>query len=175
MIWHLGFPLVHTAVYIPALSADFSFGGHEHPNVTGVYSAPPCTPPPGARLRRVLRLGVAKCSPAEAAKIIAELGREYPGDGYHLLTRNCNHFTDAVLRRLLRRGLPRWCNRAAALGRAFPCLIPEEWTPGPEVKGRLVDEDEWCDERTGMLGVPGARTDVEGRPLPPSETVTLEE
>ncbi|KAF2151221.1 DUF862-domain-containing protein [Myriangium duriaei CBS 260.36] len=154
LLWILGVPLIHTSLYIPAHNLEYAFGGHNVPRLTGVYSTAPLSAPPGSHHRRTLRLGSASCSAAEASHIVNSISADFPGIKYDLLTRNCNHFTDTVLRRLLGRGLPAWCNRAAALGVALPCIVPRDWvrTPGVEtVDGTLVEEEPECDEQTGML------------------------
>ncbi|GAM82088.1 hypothetical protein ANO11243_000670 [Dothideomycetidae sp. 11243] len=161
-LWTLGFPLLHTSLYIPAHNVEYAFGGHAYPRLTGVYSTAPYTAPPGARHRRTLRMGTSACTPAEAAHVVAVLSADFPGTGYDLLTRNCNHFTDALLRKLLGSGLPAWCNRAAAIGVALPCIVPTDWvrTPGVETaEGTLVEEEHEDEERIGMLaGEPEDRT-----------------
>lgn len=41
---------------------------------------------------------------------------------YHLLSKNCNNFTDELCYRLTGRRAPNWINRAAWLGQSLPCL-----------------------------------------------------
>ncbi|XP_009389906.2 deSI-like protein At4g17486 isoform X2 [Musa acuminata AAA Group] len=53
------------------------------------------------------------------------IATEYHGDTYHLISKNCNHFTDDVSKRLTGRPIPRWVNRLAGLGAICNCLLPE--------------------------------------------------
>lgn len=48
------------------------------------------------------------------------------GTSYDLIHRNCNSFSDEFATLLTGRGIPGWCNRAAALGGMMPCLVPQE-------------------------------------------------
>ncbi|XP_017699845.1 deSI-like protein At4g17486 isoform X3 [Phoenix dactylifera] len=50
---------------------------------------------------------------------------DYHGDTYHLISKNCNHFTDDVSLRLTGRPIPGWVNRLARLGTVCNCLLPE--------------------------------------------------
>ncbi|KAF5181151.1 Desi-like protein [Thalictrum thalictroides] len=51
--------------------------------------------------------------------------RRYHGDTYHLIAKNCNHFTDDVCTRLTGKHIPGWVNRLAKLGSFCNCLLPE--------------------------------------------------
>jgi hypothetical protein len=44
------------------------------------------------------------------------MASEYHGDTYHLISKNCNHFTDDVSCRLTGKRVPGWVNRLARLG-----------------------------------------------------------
>lgn len=54
-----------------------------------------------------------------------ELASEYHGDMYHLISKNCNHFTDDASYGLTGRSIPGWVNRLARLGATCNCLLPE--------------------------------------------------
>lgn len=56
--------------------------------------------------------------------IIAELGEKYTGTSYHLMGRNCNHFTAELVNILCNKNVPGWINRLAGLGTTpKKCLI----------------------------------------------------
>lgn len=53
----------------------------------------------------------------EIATAVDTLRREFAGENYHILEKNCNHFSDALCKRLVGKGVPSYINRAAWLGR----------------------------------------------------------
>ncbi|GAA5923103.1 uncharacterized protein JCM15063_003535 [Sporobolomyces koalae] len=61
-----------------------------------------------------------------AWRIIEEMRRdeEWMGTNYDLLKRNCNTFTEELVRRLTGRSPPPWINRAAFIATSFPCIVP---------------------------------------------------
>ncbi|KAF4557004.1 DeSI-like protein [Elsinoe fawcettii] len=152
LLWTLSTPLVHTSLHLPPSRHELAFGGHPHPNITGVYTTPVLSPPPGARHRTTLHLGLSRLQPWELTAAIEEACALFKGTEYNLLTRNCNHFTDHLARRLCGKGLPGWCNRAAAVGVALPCLVPADWVvpPAPQVEVE-GEAGEGVDESTAML------------------------
>ncbi|KAI9780611.1 MAG: hypothetical protein M1816_002807 [Peltula sp. TS41687] len=158
-LWLLGTPLLHSAVVIK--DKEYAYGGHEERGLSGVYWTTPRTEPPGARFRSVILHGLTTQTDDEIEKTIQEVSEEFPGTSYNLLNRNCNHFTNALCRRLTSRSAPRWLNRAASIGVALPCVLPREWVTPPDhetAEGQLVvvlDDDENSsnnnDERSMML------------------------
>ena len=47
--------------------------------------------------RESIVLGTTDFSPDDIRKMLDQLGNEFKGDQYHLLNKNCNHFTQALL------------------------------------------------------------------------------
>lgn len=84
--------------------------------------------PGGARYRESIALGPTALSGQEVEDLVKRLSREYLGDRYHLLYRNCNHFTSELAERLTGSASPGWVNRLAALARLLntvtPCILP---------------------------------------------------
>ena len=68
-----------------------------------------------------------------------DLREEFGPDRYNLIRRNCNHFANALVWRLLRRTIPGYVNRLADFGVCCSCLIPkkflEEAPVGPNAGG----------------------------------------
>ncbi|PPD94428.1 hypothetical protein GOBAR_DD08557 [Gossypium barbadense] len=64
-------------------------------------------------------------SRSEFRLFMEELSQKYRGDTYHLVARNCNHFTDDVCMQLTGKHIPGWVNRLARLGSFCNCLLPE--------------------------------------------------
>lgn len=68
-------------------------------------------------------MGRTELSQLEIDQLMIEMGQRYTGSSYNLLTRNCNHFTEALIQALCAQPIPRWINRMAALGTWVPCFI----------------------------------------------------
>ncbi|KAL8880698.1 MAG: hypothetical protein Q9198_001945, partial [Flavoplaca austrocitrina] len=88
-LWHLGYPLLHTGLVITSLNREYAFGGHFHPNLTGIYYIPPGTEDPSLVTFRLSYLcGYSLLSPKELEALVAQMAKEYMGTDYNLLTNN---------------------------------------------------------------------------------------
>ena len=75
---------------------------------------------PFCRLNESIELGRYSGSHEELEAVISELGAaEWKPGAYHVLRRNCNHFTDTLARRLLGASIPSWVNRSANMASVF--------------------------------------------------------
>jgi hypothetical protein len=117
----IGIGIYHSG--IEAHGAEYAFGAHDYPT-SGVFEVEPrhC---PGFRFRSSLPLGTTDLSPLEFRSFIEKCADEYCGDTYHLIARNCNHFTDDLCQRLMGKPIPGWVNRLARIGYMCNCLLPE--------------------------------------------------
>ncbi|KAG1362382.1 deubiquitinase DESI2 [Cocos nucifera] len=106
--------IFHSAVQVYG-EEEWSFGFCE--NGTGVFGCPPGKNPM-YKYREHILLGETNCSILKVSHILRELSREWPGDSYDLLSKNCNHFCDAFCERLGVPKLPGWVNRFANVGDA---------------------------------------------------------
>jgi hypothetical protein len=93
---------------------EYGFGAHEYPT-SGVFEVEPRSCP-GFIFRRSVLLGSTNMSRSEFRSFMEHLSAEYHGDTYHLIAKNCNHFTDEVCKRLTGKPIPGWINRMARLG-----------------------------------------------------------
>ncbi|KAJ1386469.1 PPPDE putative peptidase domain [Sesbania bispinosa] len=102
---------------------EYGFGAHEYPT-SGVFEVEPrnC---PGFIFRRSILLGTTDMSFSEFRSFIERLSAKYHGDTYHLIAKNCNHFTDEVCQQLTGKPIPAWVNRLARVGSFCNCLLPE--------------------------------------------------
>ncbi|KAG6521229.1 deSI-like protein At4g17486 isoform X1 [Zingiber officinale] len=102
---------------------EYGFGAHDYP-ASGVFEVEPknC---PGFVFRRSVCLGTTDMSHSEFCSFLEGLAGNYHGDTYHLIIKNCNHFTDEVCRSLTGKSIPGWVNRLARLGSFFNCILPE--------------------------------------------------
>ena len=96
---------------------EYGFGAHDYPT-SGVFEVEPrkC---PGFVYRCSITLGYINIHPHQVRAFIEDLASEYRGDTYHLISKNCNHFTDDVSNVLTGRSIPGWVNRLAWLGNYF--------------------------------------------------------
>ncbi|KAL1897874.1 hypothetical protein Sste5346_003726 [Sporothrix stenoceras] len=130
LLWHMGTSLLHSGVVING--REYAYGGHDRRGVTGVYWTKPRTEPPGGTFRCEILQGFTLATTAEIDTIIRSASEEFYGPSYNLLTKNCNHFTAYLCRKLTGRPGPAWLNRAASIGLALPCVVPREWVDPPE-------------------------------------------
>ncbi|KIH86289.1 hypothetical protein SPBR_08599 [Sporothrix brasiliensis 5110] len=171
LLWHMGTSLLHSGVVING--REYAYGGHDRHGITGVYWTSPRHEPPGGTFRCEILQGFTLATPAEIDAIIRSASEAFHGPSYNLLTKNCNHFTAFLCRKLTGRPGPAWLNRAASIGLALPCLVPREWVEPPEfdsADGELLhpgggsngyedsysaygddDDDDAHGERTSML------------------------
>lgn len=94
---------------------EYGFGAHDFP-ASGVFEVEPrkC---PGFVYRCSITLGQTNMSASEFRTFIENMASEYHGDTYHLITKNCNHFTEDLSNRLTGKQIPGWVNRLAKLGK----------------------------------------------------------
>ncbi|XVF49283.1 hypothetical protein PTKIN_Ptkin03bG0256000 [Pterospermum kingtungense] len=102
---------------------EYGFGAHDFP-VSGVFEVEPRSCP-GFIYRCSISLGRINMPFSEFRAFIESVASEYHGDTYHLISKNCNHFTDDLAHRLTGKHIPGWVNRLARLGSLCSCLLPE--------------------------------------------------
>ncbi|KAH1115703.1 hypothetical protein J1N35_009081 [Gossypium stocksii] len=120
-LYWLGLGVFHSGIEV--YGSEYGFGAHECPT-TGVFEVEPRSCP-GFIFRRSVLLGSTDMSRSEFRLFMEELSQKYRGDTYHLVARNCNHFTDDVCMQLTGKHIPGWVNRLARLGSFCNCLLPE--------------------------------------------------
>ncbi|KAK6544344.1 hypothetical protein TWF694_001044 [Orbilia ellipsospora] len=130
VFWTFGVGLLHTGVAIN--DKEYAFGGHDRKGVSGVYWMKPKQEPPGATFRTGFVHTYVSLSADEIHKILIDVSHEFQGTSYNVLTRNCNHFTAYLCEKLTGKPTPKWINRAAAIGVALPCVVPQAWVKPPE-------------------------------------------
>jgi len=132
---------------------EYGFGAHDFPS-SGVFEVESKTCP-GFVYRRTVWLGTTDMSQEEFRSFIEKLAGKYHGNTYHLINKNCNHFTDDVCQNLTGKPIPSWVNRLARvgwyfyimclftlllaadhivsrkLGSVFDCLLPESVQVSP--------------------------------------------
>lgn len=116
-----GLGIFHSGIEVHGL--EYGFGAHDFP-ASGVFEVEPKSCP-GFVYRCSISLGRTTMNPYEFRAFIEHMAGDYFGDTYHLISKNCNHFTDDVCMRLTGKPTPRWVNRLARLGAFCNCLLPD--------------------------------------------------
>ena len=125
-LFPLGLGMYHSGVEISGVEYTFSSG-------SGVFNHSPRAAG-GARFRESVEMGDVP-SQGLVSTALEELRHEFKGTDYHILERNCNHFAEALIWRLLNRQLPGYVNRMAGLGSMFSCLMPQSMLKDAPVDG----------------------------------------
>ncbi|XAR54913.1 hypothetical protein NMG60_11030247 [Bertholletia excelsa] len=120
-LYWFGVGIFHSGIEVHG--SEYGFGAHEYAT-SGVFEVEPRSCP-GFIFRRSVLLGGIDMSRSEFRSFMEHLSQNYHGDTYHLIAKNCNHFTDEVCMRLMGKRIPGWVNRLARLGSFCNCLLPE--------------------------------------------------
>ncbi|TYH93226.1 hypothetical protein ES332_A13G238700v1 [Gossypium tomentosum] len=108
----IGFGIFHSGIEVHG--KEYGFGAHDF-SISGVFEVEPkCCP--GFSYRCSISLGIINMSSSDFRAFIENLASDYHGNTYHLITKNCNHFSDDIVYKLTGKHIPRWVNRLARLG-----------------------------------------------------------
>ncbi|CAO2825874.1 unnamed protein product [Amaranthus hypochondriacus] len=115
-----GLGIYHSGVQVHGV--EYAFGAHDLAT-TGVFEVEPkhC---PGFTFRKSILVGRTDMDAKEVRTLIEKLSKEYFGNTYHLISKNCNHFCNDLCIRLTRKPIPSWVNRLARLGLLCKCVLP---------------------------------------------------
>ncbi|GER34757.1 PPPDE putative thiol peptidase family protein [Striga asiatica] len=108
-LYWFGLGIYHSGIEVHDM--EYGFGAHEF-STSGVFEVEPRSCP-GFIFRRSIPLGSTDMSRSEFRSFMEHLSNKYHGDTYHLISKNCNHFTDEVCQRLTGKSIPGWVNRLA--------------------------------------------------------------
>ncbi|KAI4315219.1 hypothetical protein L6164_028052 [Bauhinia variegata] len=120
-LYMFGLGIFHSGIEVHGM--EYGFGAHEYPT-SGVFEVEPRSCP-GFIFRRSVLLGSTDMSHSEFRSYMERLSSRFHGDTYHLIAKNCNHFTDEVCQELTGKPIPAWVNRLARVGSFCNCLLPE--------------------------------------------------
>ncbi|XP_010434659.1 PREDICTED: deSI-like protein At4g17486 isoform X2 [Camelina sativa] len=155
-LYWFGIGIFHSG--IEAHDLEYCYGAHEYPT-SGVYEVEPknC---PGFIFRRSVLLGTTSMSRSDFRSYMEKLSRKYHGDTYHLIAKNCNHFTEEVCSQLTGKPIPGWINRLARVGSFCNCLLPESIqltaVSAPSERLEFSDEDESNSEASSVSDEEGS-------------------
>lgn len=136
---------------------EYAYGGHEY-DVSGVFATNPKDAPGPVIFRESVLVGTTHMSPQRVQQAVQEMGEQYKGNAYHLLQRNCNHFSSDLCLKLTGQPAPLWINRLAGMAVMLHCLIPTAWVPplspptaAPMLGPEPIHVDVHTGERQGLL------------------------
>ncbi|CAB3396466.1 unnamed protein product [Caenorhabditis bovis] len=139
---NIGFGIFHSGIEI--FGVEYAYGGHPY-QFSGVFENTPQDAEElgeNFKFKESIVVGETEHSAMDVRRLIKALGDEFRGDRYHLISRNCNHFSAVLARALTGKDIPNWVNRLANLSGSIPFLekcIPQEWLT-PIVLQASVDE-----------------------------------
>ena len=127
-----GLAIYHSAIEVYGI--EYAFGGHPTSS-SGVFETKPFHQliengvlPDNISLHEQHYLGVTSKSPLKIADVVAALAPAWPGNGYDLIRRNCNHFATELAEALKLRpacAIPAHVNRIARVATAISCCLPK--------------------------------------------------
>eukprot|EP01100_Stratorugosa_tubuloviscum_P012068 TRINITY_DN5555_c0_g1_i1.p1 TRINITY_DN5555_c0_g1~~TRINITY_DN5555_c0_g1_i1.p1 ORF type:complete len:250 (-),score=89.93 TRINITY_DN5555_c0_g1_i1:82-831(-) len=137
-LYPIGFGAFHSAVEISAFGCEYWFGAHPY-NTSGIVVDNPRSSPI-LTLRNSIFIAEITISYRDLQTLIDEMGQEYVGTSYHILSRNCNHFSNDFCKRLCGKQIPGWVNRLAYFASLVHCILPASFAPIPPESQNAITE-----------------------------------
>ncbi|VDD80104.1 unnamed protein product [Mesocestoides corti] len=129
-IGNIGLGVFHTGVEV--YSREYCYEGHQFGG-SGIFEmTPKDTASLGANysFKTSIVVGYTDFTYGDVCTILATMEQNFCGDQYHLLRKNCNHFTSEFIEILCGAALPKWINRLAVVSTKLPFIersIPKYW------------------------------------------------
>ncbi|VDM60701.1 unnamed protein product, partial [Angiostrongylus costaricensis] len=153
---NIGFGIFHSGIEVYGI--EYSYGGHPY-SFSGVFENSPQDAEElgeNFKFRQCIVIGETNFTPTAVQELIKSLGQEYRGDRYHLISRNCNHFSAVLAKALTGKDIPTWINRLANLSGSIPFLercLPQEWLTPVALQQSKQEHKETIDSAEDALEV----------------------
>ncbi|KAK3272882.1 hypothetical protein CYMTET_18844 [Cymbomonas tetramitiformis] len=123
-----GMGIFHSGVEV--YDSEYAYGAHDY-STSGIFETLPRKTPGTVGFKESVVIGTTHLSREEVDAVCDQLGEAYRGNQYHLLMRNCNHFTDSLVQELTGNSAPGYVNRIAWVALWLKCLLPAGLNPPP--------------------------------------------
>ncbi|OMJ94384.1 hypothetical protein SteCoe_2430 [Stentor coeruleus] len=127
----LGLGAYHTGIEVN--NTEYAYG-YNFTDETGVFRTVPGIHHSLSLCERIY-MGETTKTPDEIFDIISSLSEDFLGKDYHLLLKNCNHFSDTLCKILVSRSIPNRVNRVSQVAHCLSCFLP------PSIWNSVLEDD----------------------------------
>jgi deubiquitinase DESI2 len=159
-LYTVGMGFHHSGVEV--LGTEYSFASN-----AGIFESSP-KEAPGAKFREQIFMGVLEGGQMELKKAIDDLRVDFGPNDYNIVRKNCNHFANHLVYKLVGKPAPAYINRMADLGACCACLLPKQFLENAPVGDETTNG---ADGSGSSFGGAGSGIYARGPSAPQSNTM----